>query len=309
MLGLPKPYFNPHYRLPRREAMTIIAGFRGSDSIVMAADTQETIGEHLKVSVPKLKDCYGERWKAIVGGAGASKMIDLLFERIDGIDNDTCDVLDFRNELESILHDVYTRHIYSAPSGIREYLDISLLIGLWTSKNGMNLIETSGTASLIVERGYSCIGWGESHAKKISEQKYMPNMPREWTVLLANYVINQTKRWEPQCGGDTHVMAIGPIEDTCAVWKPSPDQAKDDETYSDAFDLLMQWPFYLCGDVAFSDGEIQQVASYVAELLKILGAMRRQQKEARDSREATMEKIKEMIATQLASQISKRTNS
>jgi 20S proteasome alpha/beta subunit len=59
----PKPrIFRPKpRRLQKRRAVTIVAGFKTIDGIVLCADTQETIGGISKRNVPKLRFEPGDR--------------------------------------------------------------------------------------------------------------------------------------------------------------------------------------------------------------------------------------------------------
>ena len=50
----PRPLYPKPSRPPRRKAVTIIAGFRSDEGIVICADTQETV-EGTKRNVPKLR--------------------------------------------------------------------------------------------------------------------------------------------------------------------------------------------------------------------------------------------------------------
>ena len=79
---IPKP--NKIHRLPRREAVTILAGFRCEDGIVICADTQETV-EPAKRAVPKLRyeesDNNGGHMAAAFCGAGHGPFTDKLIDR------------------------------------------------------------------------------------------------------------------------------------------------------------------------------------------------------------------------------------
>ena len=274
--------------------MTIVAGFKGSESIAVAADTQETVGEHLKISVPKLKDHERQKWCVVLGGAGNAKLIDLLFEKIEGITGLISSTAGFRERLEEILEAIYKKHIFSAPADLRDYLEFELVIGLWTKNDGLALLETSHALTLACTRGYSCIGWGASHAKKLADEWYEASFSRDSLVLLANYILQQTKKYEPHCGGETHVMSIG---SDGLVEVHEPEESRDDETFADAFAKIEKWPFFWCGNEKTSEELLASFATAYAEMLKLLHAMRKQQKENREVLSTRFDEyVKQLIA-------------
>ncbi len=81
------PFPKPTRPLERR-AVTIVAGFKCKDGVVLCADTQETI-EHTKITAPKLRfeprdmDSYDgpSELMAVFAGAGEGPFVDKLVER------------------------------------------------------------------------------------------------------------------------------------------------------------------------------------------------------------------------------------
>ncbi len=72
-------------RLPERKAVTIVAGFRCSEGIVVCADTLETIGDISKRHVPKVRfeRCEPERGDLAVAFCGATNNGPFLDEIVD----------------------------------------------------------------------------------------------------------------------------------------------------------------------------------------------------------------------------------
>jgi hypothetical protein len=95
MIRLPKPRRFPQSKpapLPKRDAVTIVAGFKSYEGVVLCADTQETV-LHSKRHVPKLrfepdslaksvKEWRGEKddLAAAFCGAGDGPFIDKLID-------------------------------------------------------------------------------------------------------------------------------------------------------------------------------------------------------------------------------------
>ncbi len=84
---LSKPFFRyPNQRperLPERRAVTIIAGFKGYDGVILCADTQETV-QGFKRKVPKLRvepEKGGGDLAVAFCGAGHGPFIDKVVER------------------------------------------------------------------------------------------------------------------------------------------------------------------------------------------------------------------------------------
>jgi hypothetical protein len=289
----PLPSAKPQ-RLPQRKAVTIVAGFKSSASVVLAADTQEIIGEHLKMSVPKLKRYVdADPWRAVIGGAGGSDIIEHAFEQIESINAGVRSTKEFREALDDILSSIYDKYIYSRPDDVRSENEFRLLIGLWTEKDSLTLLQTSGPLSIPCPRGYGCVGWGESHARKMADQWYTGGLGEKETVLLANYILKHTKRYEPNCGGNTHILTL----DECGVsGSYSPEECHDDEAFTDLFDLGIQFPFFYCANpVSLSPEQIVTMSNVLAQYLQLLMNARKEQLEKRQVEKETYALIREKL--------------
>src|SRR5271163_3989291 len=105
-----KPPVVPSRRLPRRDAVTILAGFRCEDGIVICADTQET-NDPAKRTVSKLRyeesESAGLEMAAAFCGAGHGPFTDKLIERcwVDAQNSTSLD--DACAEMESSIKKTY----------------------------------------------------------------------------------------------------------------------------------------------------------------------------------------------------------
>jgi len=243
---------------------------------------------------PKIKDYVKGNWRVVLGGAGNSKLIELFFEEIRNIPGAVTSISDFRSHVDVILESVFQKHVYSAPSDMRDYLEFQLIIAVWTKDDGLSLLETSNAATIACIGGYSCIGWGESHAKKLADEWYQSNYGERSLVLLANYILKQTKKYEPHCGGDTHVVSLSK-QGVVRVYSVL--QSGDDENFADAFGKVSHWPLFWCGDETTSDQEMSAFLDAYSQLLKALLTLRRVQKQNRDKNDSQyVELVKQLIS-------------
>lgn len=251
--------------------MTIVTGFLGSDSVVLAADTEETVGPHLKVSVSKLQPIVKDKWHAVIGGGGNAHLINRFIEEMNGIDGDITRAELIKSEIEDALEKVFKAHVYAAPADMQGELEFSVIIGLWSEANGLALLETSGTSAIYSPDDHSCIGLGKSHARKMADQWFTRGLSKENLVLMANYILRQTKKYEPYCGGDTQMLSLGAHG---AVQSHAPEESKDDEGYSELFDMFIRVPFAVCA----KDDATEQQFEYCKNLMKLISDLRKTQK-------------------------------
>ncbi|HEV2222675.1 MAG TPA: hypothetical protein VGR84_06700 [Candidatus Acidoferrales bacterium] len=255
--------------------MTVVAGFKNPECIVIAADTQETIGEHLKVSVPKIRAYSAGNWKMVVGGAGNANFIDLFCEKVSEIPDTTAGVKEIRAKIEEILTDIFRKHI-DRVSGVREYLEFELVLGIWTIE-GLSLIETADTATIVASHDFSCIGWGASHARKLADQLSDPNLPftEKALIQLGIYILRQTKAYEPHCGGDTHVHVINK---NGRIYRLSDEEFRDNELIATLFDKICHWPYFKIADEDLTEKQLDSFFKYYNGLLKGINDARKSQK-------------------------------
>jgi hypothetical protein len=108
----------PSWRPPKRQVVTIIAGFRCQDGIVVCADTQETSGS-AKRSVPKLQ-CFhgpviGQDGSGLVNpdlalaicGAGDGPFIDKITSQAWDAIRYVSDIWEAGDRVESMIKETY----------------------------------------------------------------------------------------------------------------------------------------------------------------------------------------------------------
>jgi hypothetical protein len=192
--------------------VTIVAGFKTYQGIVLCADTQETIGT-AKRQVPKLivRPEYFVTMKhdpnylaAAFCGAGDGPFVDLLVEEAWKVAQDAADLDDACNRIIVAIKDTYREYgqIFqpgSCPSA-------ELLFGV---KMGNDSRLFAATGPVVNEKkGYTSSGAGYYLADFLSARMYKDYLPLHTCVILAAYILFQTKEHVDGCGGDSHIAIL-----------------------------------------------------------------------------------------------------
>lgn len=183
--------------------MTIVFGILQSDSIVLAADTEET-GEFMKFSTPKLYSYArdnGER--LVIGGAGAVPSVQTIQQRLGK--SFLADSASFEEIAETLIRQFYEEHVLGQPDQ-----DFSLIIGgsfktaeekydhrLWISERG----------SLRDSEGVAAIGAGMELARTLVKGYVMPS-PLPVAELAAVHVLRLVKEQAHYCGKESMVWTV-----------------------------------------------------------------------------------------------------
>lgn len=202
----PKPL-----RLPRGKAVTIAAGFRFNDGVVLCADTQETV-LHAKSAVPKLriepfnklkKDSPQELVVAMAG-SGDGPWIDHLTE-ISW--RNACDAVSFDDACARIERTLKDAH--------REYAEL-FQVGYMPQADLVYGVKMQGRSSLFKASGpivnrcpdYSSIGAGYYMADFLASRMHHSDLTASECSILAAYVLFQCKEYVEGCGGDSHIAVL-----------------------------------------------------------------------------------------------------
>lgn len=204
----PKPLvkFTPQ-RLPERQAVTIIAGFRCDEGIVLCADTQETSGSS-KRDVPKLRfEGSGELTDTPLAvafcGAGPGPFIDRMVDQawedvqIATSLDEACD------EIKRSIEGTYTKYRNIFQDGQCPTAD--LIYGV-KANGGTRLFCANGP--IVNEKDYYSSGAGYYLADFLAKRMYSKSLNLRQCAILAAYIIFQAKEHVDGCGGDTHISVL-----------------------------------------------------------------------------------------------------
>lgn len=212
--SFPKPHPSPRpnpERLFWRKAVTIIAGFRCSEGVVVCADTQETIGT-AKRNVPKLR--FEPQWAIDVGvpptpiaaafcgatnnGAFVDKLVDVAWNEAQQASS--LDEACLRIE-KSIKHTHQEFGQIYQPG----YLpDAELVYGV-KMHGKCRLFHALGP--VVNEEQKQASGGIGSYMADFLSSRMTPVTIRQ-LIILAAYVLFQTKEHVDGCGGDSHIAVL-----------------------------------------------------------------------------------------------------
>ncbi len=218
----PKPH--KHYPLNeikrlsgRRKAVTIVAGFRCAEGVVLCADTQETISNISKRNVPKLRiepsDLELATWSlrssrdigvafcgATDDGAFMDEIVDRAWKEVKNANS-----LDEASELIN----------QSLKGSYKEFGEI-YQPGYLPSTELVYGIKMEGKSRLFYAFGpavnekteYATGGVGCYMADFLASRMYKTTLNLRQCVILAAYVLFQTKEHVAGCGGDSHIAVL-----------------------------------------------------------------------------------------------------
>jgi len=194
--------------------MTLVAGWKCRDGLVMAADTEIT-SEYACFQGHKLAQFTGGRtldggYSLIIGGAGDGSYVDMTTQNI----RDVVDALPDPNMAEiiqaikSAIYQVYTDHIYKFwnPND-EDSPDIALVIGVRDARSQLALFASSRTA--VSEVG-ECVfrGLGSQVAQHLSERLYRSRLSVAAVSHIAQQFFREVKGKAVTVGGNTEIVSV-----------------------------------------------------------------------------------------------------
>lgn len=219
MLIPPKPLFpkwNQQEQRPRRErALTLIAGIRTGEGLILSADTRTVIQEPPLLSsraekIHVLSDRMSD-WRIVMAGAGHNDFIgmarDFIREKTMASPANDVDILRaIRESIAEIWRD-YARY---EPGGVQ----LQLLIASFSNDRSTRFTVVSNTA---VRDGadLEAFGVGDAMFRSLADRflfhGHLTHVSgkAEAVRLFHIYAQQQAKRAVPGVGGDTRVVTLG----------------------------------------------------------------------------------------------------
>jgi 20S proteasome alpha/beta subunit len=192
--------------------VTIVAGFKCKEGVVLCADTQETI-EPLKRHVPKLriqpnKDFYGgdlaDELMVAFAGAGDGPFIDKLTSRAWEDAQVGTNIEEVSNDIEKSIKNTYKEYGQIYQTGYCP--QVSLLYGI--KMHGKSLLFRADGPVVNEKDTYDCAGTGLYLSNFLCSRMYRNNLTLEQATILAAYVLFQAKEHVDGCGGQSHVAIL-----------------------------------------------------------------------------------------------------
>ena len=191
--------------------MTIVAGFKSWEGIMICADTQETV-ERSKRSVPKLvfeprDKSYGstdDLAAAFCGATNDGPFVDKLIANAWESAQTATSLDEATDEMEKSIKATYQEfgRIYQ-----RGYCPSAELIYGVKMHEGSKLFSAYGP--IVTEKNsYHSSGVGCSLADFLIGRMYEENLNLRQCVILAAYILFQAKEHVEGCGGESHIAIL-----------------------------------------------------------------------------------------------------
>ncbi|MFY9790583.1 MAG: hypothetical protein WAJ99_05340 [Candidatus Sulfotelmatobacter sp.] len=212
---------NPEQR--RSERMTIAVGILAHDGIVVAADTQETVGSHKADESKILIANQGlEQDKAgaiALTGAGDAGYLDSLNQDLCAafLKKKIWSPAALLTKSKNILKDFHNDHVVPyARFPEHDRPQVNLVMGAQFSNN--YCLWTTEKSTLHVSRKYCAVGLGRAYAQVMLKRFWAP-MNTVQATSLAAFVIFHVKNTVDGCGNQTQIVII---KDGFAKWVGQP---------------------------------------------------------------------------------------
>jgi len=204
--------------------VTIIAGFRCKDGIVICADTQETLGP-AKRSVSKLQcfngpvlnqdltELVNHDLSLAICGAGDGPFIDKITNQAWDAVRYVSDILEAAERIESMIKETYQDfgQIYQIGSCPHAELIYGIKMGSYSK-----LFQATGP--IVNEKDYVSSGIGHYLADFLTSKMRGSNrLTVRQSLILAAYILFQAKEHVEGCGGDSHIAVLRESESSGMV--------------------------------------------------------------------------------------------
>ena len=206
--------------------MTIAAGFRCADGVILCADTQEVTQGFLKTRVPKLiirpqGMIVREGIWTVFAGAGHGPLIDKLIDKAwSAVEGAVPFFEPVCNAIEEAIKSYHQELTTLFQSGDPDYPRAELIYGV-SVKDDVGLFKATGPIVNPVPR-YETAGSGEVLAKYIADV-FTPIdglLSVRQAAIISLYALQQTKEHAEGCGGDSHVVILQRSEDPKSLESP-----------------------------------------------------------------------------------------
>ena len=244
--------------------VTIAIGFRCTDGVVLAADTEYNVGNS-KVHATKIFELQPRQdFRVVFTGAGDASYMKMAVEKIDqAMPTGNQTILEIKDTIEKINAQIHKKHIYPFPGKAAEKPFYQLLAAIWTKGQRTRLIKTSET-SLSEVPEYECLGYGDL-ANYLASVHYSSTITTQEAMLLAVYSVSLSKKHVPSCSGNTNVAIVtndGQID------RPLDSQISAAEIYFKEFEQSIADLMVTCLSADSTEEEIDNIIEMLRDTVK-----------------------------------------
>ncbi len=259
--------------------MTIAAGFRCRDGIVLCADSQFTIGDSIKLAHGlKIAHSREKEYSLLIAAAGVIDFAQSLWEEIlRDVDGSDKGFETIKEIIGDNLVSFYARHIFPAPKWMG--LNIGLLIGLWTKGGQVGFMKSTESVLLNagdVEVSGSAMVLGRYLTSKLAERTIIP-LSIEQAEAIAIHIVNQAKRFDPYCSGETRIRILRANGD---IQQTTPDKIVQIEEFFEESERMLGYGLADMASGTMPDANFDQwFRDFSSNLKKLSDRVRRGRKE------------------------------
>jgi len=194
-------------RLPRRKAVTLIAGMLCIDGLLVVSDREESGGER-KDSVPKIVEWYNSQCSLAIAGAGHGPLCDVAIEYIGRAAKNAGDKFlgDHEAVLSGALLELHNKYIWQTNS--QQDRRIALIVGLHNQEKDEFRLYLTCEEILQPKYTYACSGVGEILGGYFLERLYSPGLHLEEAETLAAFIAKEAKDSVGQVGRETEFVTL-----------------------------------------------------------------------------------------------------
>jgi hypothetical protein len=190
-----------------REEVTIVAGFPGTDWVLLCADSEET-GSLTKGSVRKIAPIQNDASTCLIGGSGNGDFIDLAVQQSEEALRGQTTLKAARLAIEGVVTQIYSQRIDSLPPRDQTDAAFQLLCAVCVPDEGVQLIKVQRAISLVMSAPVS-LGIGNYLASYLINTFGFRGMDLRRVQRLAVYLLAQVKAHVAFCGGSSQVVWLG----------------------------------------------------------------------------------------------------
>jgi 20S proteasome alpha/beta subunit len=192
--------------------MTYIAAFHCKDGIVMCADTQETIqvgDEAEKQYSEKLYVLDDYSYPIAIGGAGLPEPIDAFAQEVrERASKEKPNTVEKLVALvKSAINEVYQSDM-PVSANPKQFRTAQYLIAAKPSDGPFTLLMVTGKRVYLVTDKKAIIGYATASNNALLKRFFRPDIPMQQAVMLAIFLVLQSKAINEGVGFDTQVAVV-----------------------------------------------------------------------------------------------------
>jgi 20S proteasome alpha/beta subunit len=196
----------------KEKRMTIVAGFKVHDGILLCSDTQYTGAE--KVNKQKLfpEPIDGHSYVfALAGHEPNGKMaMEECQEAIKAILPERRTLKTVKSALRVAVKPIVDGYVLSRSADQRDALAFEILVGCWIPNGvGHQLFSIGRNGSVNTVKEYECFGSGSYLGHYLIRPSYSYFMPMEAMMVFAADALRCAKLYDAACGGPSSFVLVG----------------------------------------------------------------------------------------------------